>query len=115
VAAHVGSASAGAGSAFAVYHGHRNSEWMYLKNMPAGLFWRYLPLHLAAAAAGLAFFAARGRAGSYLKAKWDAMARAGEFWQSRRVVQATRVRSDAEVLALLNRDSLVTRLRERFQ
>lgn len=115
VAHHLGSASAGVGSAFAVYHGHRNAEWMFLKNMPAALFWRYLPLHLAASLAGLAFFASRGRAGSYLKGKWDALTRAGQFWQARREVQAARVLSSAEVLALLDRSSLIARLRERVQ
>jgi GT2 family glycosyltransferase len=115
VVRHLGSASAGVGSAFAVYHGHRNLEWMFLKNMPAVLFWRYLPVHLAALAVGLAFFATRGRAGSYLKAKWDALARAGEFWRSRRLVQATRIASTAAVRALLNHDSLVSRFRERIQ
>ncbi|MCC7035359.1 MAG: glycosyltransferase family 2 protein [Acidobacteria bacterium] len=113
VAHHVGSASAGVGSVFAVYHGHRNGEWTFLKNMPASLVWRYLPLHLAASLAGLAFFAARGRAGGYLKAKWDALVGAGEFWRARRQVQATRVRSSTEVLALLDRSSLIARLRER--
>jgi GT2 family glycosyltransferase len=112
---HLGSASAGVGSAFAVYHGHRNVEWMFLKNMPGGLFWEYLPRHIAASLAGLAFFATRGRARSYLKAKWDALARAREFWQARRAVQATRIASTAAVRALLNHDSLVSRFRERLQ
>lgn len=113
VAHHVGSASAGVRSAFAVYHGHRNLEWLFLKNMPAGLFWRYLPLHVAASLAGMGVFATRGRAGSFLKAKWDALTRAGEFWQARRQLQATRVASTAAISALLNRDALVTRLRDR--
>jgi len=111
---HVGSASAGVGSAFAVYHGHRNLEWMFLKNMPAGLLWRYLPLHVAASVAGMAVFVGRGRASSYLKAKWDALTRAGEFWQARRTVQGSRVASTAAISALLNRDSLASRFRERI-
>lgn len=40
---HLGSASAVAGSAFSVYHGHRNLEWLFLKNMPASLFWAISP------------------------------------------------------------------------
>jgi GT2 family glycosyltransferase len=115
VAHHVGSASAGVGSAFAVYHGHRNVEWVYLKNMPATLLWAYLPLHLMVSAAGLAFFATRGRAGSYLKAKWDALARTPEFWRARRAVQASRVASTSAIRALLNRDSLVRRVRDRLE
>ena len=58
---HLGSASAGVGSDFAVYHGHRNLEWLFLKNMPAPLLWRYLPLHLLTWPLLLVWFTARGR------------------------------------------------------
>src|ERR1051326_4547907 len=29
-----------------VYYGQRNMEYLYFKNMPGRLFWRYLPVHL---------------------------------------------------------------------
>jgi GT2 family glycosyltransferase len=108
---HVGSASAGTSSAFAVYHGHRNIEWMFLKNLPSAALWRYLPLHLATWAGGLARFAVRGRGGDYLRSKWDALRGIGQALRSRRAVQATRVLSTREVLALLDRRSLWSRLR----
>ena len=79
VAYHVGSASSGAGSAFAVYHGHRNLEWAYLKNMPRRLAWRYAPLHGVAMLAALVGAAARGRLRPYLTAKRDAAKRWREF------------------------------------
>ncbi len=41
---HVGSASTGRRSGFAVYHGHRNLVWTYAKNMPSPWVWLYLPL-----------------------------------------------------------------------
>ena len=41
VALHVGGAASGKSSAFAVYHGHRNLEWAFLKNMPSSLLRRY--------------------------------------------------------------------------
>jgi GT2 family glycosyltransferase len=31
---------------FAVYYGHRNLIWTYIKNMPGILFWLFLPLHV---------------------------------------------------------------------
>jgi GT2 family glycosyltransferase len=108
---HMGSASAVSGSPFAVYHGHRNLEWMYLKNMPAALFWRYLPLHLAAVVAGGAWFTLRGRGGSFVRAKLDAIGGAGHAWRARRAVQASRQLSSSEVRGLLDRGSLWTRLR----
>lgn len=113
VAHHVGSASAGVGSPFAVYHGHRNLEWMFIKNMPASLMWRYLPLHALVSLAGLAWFTARGRGASFLKAKWDALRGVGPAWRARSVVQASRVLTAAEVRALLDRSSLLSRLRRR--
>lgn len=48
VAYHVGSATTGGQhSDFALYHGHRNLVWTYVKNMPGILFWGFLPIHLA--------------------------------------------------------------------
>lgn len=44
---HVGSASTGKSSDFAIYHGHRNLVWTYFKDMPGCLFWAFLPLHVA--------------------------------------------------------------------
>ncbi len=43
---HVGSASLGRESEFAIYHSQRNMVWLYIKNMPAPYFWRYLPRHI---------------------------------------------------------------------
>jgi GT2 family glycosyltransferase len=108
---HVGSASAGVGSAFAVYHGHRNLEWMFVKNMPGPLLWRYLPLHAATWIVGFARFAGRGRGGAYLRAKRDALRGMPAAWRARAGVQATRVRTTSELLARLDRRSLWGRLR----
>jgi GT2 family glycosyltransferase len=79
VAHHLGSASSGVRSAFAVYHGHRNLEWTFVKNMPARLAWRYAHRHCIALLAGLLAAAARGRLRPYLRAKRDALRRWREF------------------------------------
>ena len=68
-----GIGSSGVGSDFAVYHGHRNLEWLFLKNMPGPLLWRYLPLHLVTWPLLLLWFTARGRGSSFVRAKWDAV------------------------------------------
>lgn len=44
---HVGGASSGARSFFAVYHGTRNRLWTFVKNMPGFAFWALLPAHVA--------------------------------------------------------------------
>ncbi len=43
---HHGSATMGKVSAFAVFHGQRNLEWMYFKNAPASVLARTLPGHI---------------------------------------------------------------------
>ena len=113
VAEHVGSASAGVGSAFAVYHGHRNLVWTFVKNMPRGLLLRYLAGHLAVNLAGLIWFAARGRGGSYLAAKRDALKGLPSAWRARRTIQRARTAPTDDIRALLNRESLLRRVRER--
>lgn len=111
---HVGSASAGYGSRFAVYHGHRNIEWMFVKNMPSPLLWRYLPLHLATWVVGFAWFARRGRGGAFVGAKWDAVRGMGPAWRARRVVRQSVRTSAADLNEMLNHDSLFARLSTRL-
>ena len=113
VAHHAGSATTGAGSAFSVYHGHRNMVWAFVKNMPGPLLARYLLGHLVVSAVGLVWFAARGRGGAYLTAKRDALRGLPWAWRARREVQRTRTVSVDDVRGLLNRASFVARLRAR--
>lgn len=70
---HIGSASSGKASDFAVYHGHRNLVWTFFKDMPALLFWLYLPLHLVMNLVFILYFAAQGRGRVILRAKWHAL------------------------------------------
>ena len=113
VAHHVGSATTGAGSAFSVYHGHRNLVWAFVKNMPGPLLARHLLGHVVVSAVGLAWFLARGQGGAYLAAKRDALRGLSEVWRARREVQRTRTASVGEVRGLLNHEWLVARLRAR--
>jgi len=106
---HMSSATIGIGSPFAVYYGHRNIEWMFVKNLPAALWWRYLPRHALVWMVGLVWFSTHGRGKSFIRAKWDAIARLGDVWRARRAVQAGRAVTAAQVLALLDRSSLVAR------
>ncbi len=85
---HVSSGITGKRSDFATYHGHRNMVWTYVKNMPAFLFWLYLPLHLCANLLGIAACAARGQLGVVLRAKRDALRGLPRVLRERRRVQA---------------------------
>ena len=110
VAHHVGSAVSGVDSAFSVYHGYRNLEWTFLKDMPSALLWRYLPLHMVAVFAQLVWFARKGRGGSVLRAKWDALRQLHGVLRDRRRVQASRAVSADTIRAVLDQ----TPLRSRF-
>ena len=104
VAHHVGSGTTGGQySDFAVYHGHRNLVWTYLKNMPAVLFWAFLPLHLAMNLAALVKFTLRGQGGVMFRAKRDAVLGLPKMWNKRRQVQSNRVVSWRAVLRVMEK------------
>jgi GT2 family glycosyltransferase len=113
VAVHIGGAASGRASAFAVYHGHRNLEWTFVKNMPASLLLRFLPLHIASSIAAIGWFAFRRHGATILRSKWDALLGARRVWRQRLEVQQGRVVDDHMVLALLDRTPLRTRLTAR--
>ena len=98
---HVGSAVTGRASNFSVYHGQRNMVWTFAKNMPAVLFWLYLPQHLLVNAAAIAWYALHGQMRTILLAKRDALKGLRGVRASRRRVQAERAVSPWEVRRLM--------------
>ena len=90
VAHHVGSGVTGRASDFSVYHAQRNIVWTFAKDMPAALFWLYLPQHLLLNLAALIWYSLRGRARTILRAKRDALKGLRGIRSARREVQATR-------------------------
>ncbi|OGX05440.1 MAG: glycosyltransferase [Omnitrophica bacterium RIFCSPLOWO2_12_FULL_50_11] len=88
---HIGSATTGGQqSDFAVYHGHRNLVWAYVKNMPGYLFWACLPLHIAMNLAAVCVFVLRGKGGVILRAKRDALLGLPKMWRKRQNIQRRR-------------------------
>lgn len=85
---HVSSGISGKRSDFATYHGHRNMVWTYVKDMPAPMFWLYLPLHLCANLFAMMVCAARGQSGVVLRAKRDAILGLPRVFRERARVQA---------------------------
>lgn len=94
---HVGSGTKGRRSDFSRYYGHRNLVWTYLKNMPAGLFWRYLPFHLAFNMASLLLISVAGQPAVIFRAKRDAVLRIREVLAKRRAIQQQRVASAGDL------------------
>jgi GT2 family glycosyltransferase len=113
VVRHHGSATLGTISAFAVFHGQRNLEWMYLKNTPASLLFRTLPGHLLYNIAAAVHFTRRGRLWTFLKAKGAALAGLPRLLEKRAEVQRTK-RIDAEAIERhLRRGWLAAKVREK--
>ena len=81
VVAHVGSATLGARSDFAQFHGFRNRLWCFARNTPGGLMPLALPLHVVATAMSLIGCLGRGEAGPAWK---GLMAGVRGFWAMRR-------------------------------
>lgn len=104
VVCHIGSAtSGGRQSDFAVYHGHRNLVWAYVKNMPGWLFWACLPLHLAMNLITVAVFIKRGKGRVILRAKRDALLGLPKMWRKRREIQKYRVASAGQIWHALDK------------
>ena len=101
---HVGSASTGKHSDFAIYHGHRNLVWTYVKNMPAPLFWVFLPLHLVANLLTMIKFFLTGHGNAIWRAKLDAAKGIGLMIRKRRKIQQNRQVTVAAIYRVMNHD-----------
>lgn len=104
VAHHVGSGTTGGQhSDFALYHGHRNLVWTYVKDMPGVLFWSFLLLHLAMNVVALLVFTLRGQGRVLLRAKRDAVKGLPDMWRKRQLIQSTRIATVREIWRLLDK------------
>jgi len=101
---HVGGAtSGGSQSDFAIYHGHRNLVWAFVKNMPGILFWILLPLHIVMNLAALFWFAVKGKGSIIWRAKRDAVDGLSKMWKKRHVIQSSRQVSVGYIWKLLDK------------
>lgn len=104
VAYHAGSVMTGGQHGdFAVYHGHRNLVWAYVKNMPGALFWLFLPIHLLLNLVSAVWFSLQGKGGIILKAKRDALIGIPGMLIKRRRIQKGRVASVADIWRVLDK------------
>ena len=104
-------ASIGSLSRTYVFFGHRNSEYVFWKNMPSRLLWSFLPERLLFNLLSLLFFLSKGRGGAFLKGKIDFLRRFPDTLQKRRRIQASRQLSASEFRAHLDRNWLKYRRR----
>jgi N-acetylglucosaminyl-diphospho-decaprenol L-rhamnosyltransferase len=87
---HMGSASSGRLSDFAVYHGTRNRLWTFVRCMPGALFWLMLLPHIGATLLLWAHTAWRGAGPAYGRGLRDGLAGLSRVWRQRRLIQKSR-------------------------
>ena len=88
--AHVGSASTGVRSDFALYHGYRNRVWLYAKIMPLLLLIPTLPIHTGLTLLGALKDTLNGKGGLVWRALGDACKGMGPILRSRTQIQRER-------------------------
>ncbi len=100
VVEHVGSASTGVRSDFAIFHGSRNRIWTFIKNTPPLLLWLTTPLHVAVTAGLLLLHWRRGDAGPVVRGIRAAFRREAldPILASRRELQAGRKAGSGDIL-----------------
>ncbi|CUS36079.1 glycosyltransferase family 2 protein [Candidatus Nitrospira nitrificans] len=104
VVQHVGSGTTGGQhSTFALYHGHRNVVWTFVKDMPGVLFWLLLPLHVLLNVASILWFALQGRGRVILRSKRDALFGLPKMWRKRQAIQSTRIATVSEIWRLMDK------------
>lgn len=107
---HVGSGmTGGQHSDFAVYHGHRNLVWTFVKDMPGGVFWLLLPLHVVMNLVALVVFTLRGQGRVIWRAKWDAIKGLRKMWRKRKTIQSTRMATVREIWRHLDKQIVPAR------
>jgi len=85
-------------SDFAIYHGHRNLVWTFVKNMPGYLFWLLLPAHILMNIFSVLFFCFKGKGWAIVRAKFDAMRGLPRVWAQRKQIQKSRKIAPSAIL-----------------
>jgi GT2 family glycosyltransferase len=110
---HHGGGTSGKTSPFAVFHGQRNLEWVYVKNTPGGLLLRTLPAHLVYNAAAAVHFARIGCLGAYIRGKLAALWGLPRLLRKRAAVQAGRRVNAAALVSQMEKRWLAAKLQEK--
>lgn len=103
-ALHVGSGTSGsAHSNFALYHGHRNLVWTFVKNMPSPLFELLLPLHIVMSIVVMVHFILQGKGAIIWQAKKDAIKGLPLMWKKRNRIQESKKISAFHIWRLMDK------------
>ena len=112
---HMASSSIGDDSPISVYYSHRNLEWVYVHNMPAGLIKRTIVPHIVYDIVAFFFFVAKGRGGPFIKAKWHALKGLNRALKKRYRIQNNRKVVDEYIWNLFEKELFLPRLIRRLR
>lgn len=73
-----------------VFYSQRNIEFVYFKNMPAGLILRSMPQRLVYEIGAAIYFFGLGCGGAFLRSKFDVLRHLPSLWRKRREIQNRR-------------------------
>jgi GT2 family glycosyltransferase len=79
------------------FFSHRNSEFVYLKNMPAGLMLSHLPVRVIYELAATLYSFKAGYGGTFVKAKIDVLRQIAAVFRKRKQIQKRRSISNAQL------------------
>jgi len=113
VVRHAGSGTIGRVSASQVYYGQRNLEWTWIKNSPRTLLWRSAISHAAFDLAGAIGYARQGHLITWCRAKAASLAGLGRMLRKRRQIQRACVADPERLWALMDRDWIALKRREK--
>ena len=102
VVQHVGSGSTGKRSNFSVYYGYRNMIWTFTKDMPGGLFWLYLPIHIGTILFFILYLTVRNQGSMIWRAVFDAVSGLPKALRKRRLIQQNRKVRPQELTYILS-------------
>jgi len=100
-------------SAMSVYFGHRNMEWVYLKNLPWRLIVKTLPLHIVYNVLAFLFFMRKKHGKTYLRAKIDAFMSLNILMKKRKKIQSEMKVSQDYLWSIMGKEDFIERLKIR--
>ncbi len=106
---HMVSHSIGRDSYKSVYYGHRNLEWVYIKNMPSRLILKTFFFHLVYVLVSLLFFTVTGKLRPFVRAKVDALKNMPKILEKRKSIQKNKRADDAYLWRLLDQERFFLR------
>jgi len=102
-------------SPLSVYYGHRNVEWVYLKNMPAHLVARTIVPHIIYGLTAFLFFMMTGRGKEFVRAKGAVLFGIKGLLKKRHEIQRRKSVDDRYLWNLFEKERLLSRAINRLR